>query len=333
MMMKAIQCDLPTEIQDLKWTEVSQPTAGENEVLIQIKAFGLNRADLSQRKGNYPPPPGTTSILGMEVAGVVVKIGNHPNQPCPFKLGDRVMALVTGGGYAEYVAAPTGVTFLIPPNLSFVEAASLPETMMVAYMTLFHLGHLKEGQKALLHGGSSGISSFAIQVCHSLNIRVATTVRNEGKKNYVTNLGADLAILYPIEDFATTIQNDARFGKVDFILDFVGRPYLQSNLSILDRFGTLVFINSVGGTDGSIDLRKMMIQCQTICGTVLRSRPLHQKIEFALQVQQQFLPKLISGELKATVGKVYSADEIQHAHRLMESSDHLGKLVIDLEVS
>lgn len=325
--MRAVWCDRPQSPESLTWTEVPIPEPGPGEVLIQVGAFGLNRADLEQRKGKYPPPSGTPPILGLEVAGSVVKVGAGCAR---FQPGDPVMSLLPGGGYAEFTAATEALCFAVPEGMAIDEAAGLPEAMMVAELALFHLGRVTPDARVLLHGGASGISSFAIALCRALDMKVATTVSTPEKAQWAKGLGADLVIPYRTDDFSQTILSDPRFREVDFILDFIGAEIFEKNLACLARFGSMVLLNCQPGDRGNLPLGRLITGCQSVLGTVLRSRPLDHKILLAKGVKKRMLPLLAAGKIPSIVNHRFAADQVPQAHALMESSSHLGKIIVTL---
>ncbi len=323
--MRAIWCDRPQAAEDLAWTEVPVPEPGPGEVLLEVAAFGLNRADLEQRKGKYPPPSGTLPILGLEVAGTVVKVGAGCIR---FQPGDQVMSLLSGGGYAEFAVATEALCFSVPEGMSLEDAAALPEAMMVAEMALFHLGRITPDSRVLIHGGASGISSFAIALCRALDMKVATTVSTPEKAKWAQGLGADLVIPYRSDDFAIRIQSDARFQEVDFILDFIGAEIFEKNLACLARFGSMVLLNYRPGDRGPVPLGRLITGCQSVFGTVLRSRPLDHKILFAKGVKKRMLPLIAAGKIPSIVNHRFAAEQVTQAHALMESNAHLGKIIV-----
>lgn len=325
--MKAVWCDRPQEADALTWTDVPVPEPGPGEVLIQVGAFGLNRADLEQRKGKYPPPQGTPPILGLEVAGTVAQVGPGCVR---FQPGDPVMSLLSGGGYAEFAVATEALCFAVPEGMAIPEAAGLPEAMMVAELALFHLGRVTPDARVLLHGGASGITSFAIALCRALEMKVATTVSTPEKAAWARGLGADLVIPYRTESFSEQIQGDPRFREVDFILDFVGAEIFEKNLTCLARFGSLVLLNCHPGDRGQLPLGRLITGCQSVLGTVLRTRPLEHKILLAKGVKKRMLPLLAAGKIPSIVNHRFTADQVPQAHALMESSAHLGKIIITI---
>lgn len=324
--MKAVWCDRTRSAEELTWSEVPVPEPGAGELLIEVRAFGLNHADLSQRKGKYPPPAGAPPILGLEVAGKVSKVGPGCVR---FQPGDLVMSLVPGGGYAEFALATEALCFAVPEGMTLSDAAGLPEAMMVAELALFHLGRITPDARVLLHGGASGISSFAIALCRALEMKVATTVSTPEKADWARSLGADLVISYRNENFEERIQKDPRFQQVDFILDFIGASIFEKNLACLAPFGSLVLLNCLPGDQGRVPLGRIITQCQSVLGTVLRSRPLEHKILLAKGVKKRMLPLLAAGKIPSIVNHRFRPDQITQAHLLMESAQHLGKIVVE----
>jgi len=302
------------------------PVFSATEVLVNVAAAGVNRPDVSQRKGGYPPPPGASpDIPGLEIAGVVIEIGAGVSR---WKPGDRICALVTGGGYAEYCVVPEGQCLPIPGDLTFEEAASLPETLFTVWSNVFDRGHLKAGESLLVHGGSSGIGVAAIQMAKASGATVYVTAGTDEKCRFCEELGAARAINYKTDNFVEVIKEITDGKGVDVILDMVGGDYLQGNLKSLANDGRLVLINMMMGKDVQVDLSQVMTKRLTITGSTLRSRDTAFKTAIAQNLERCIWPLLASGKIKPIINAVFPADEAAGAHRLMESSEHIGKIVL-----
>jgi NADPH2:quinone reductase len=313
----------------LEQAERETPTYAANEVLIKVMAAGINRPDVAQRKGSYPPPAGAPKdIPGLEVAGVVADIGANVTR---WKVGDEVCALVIGGGYAEYCNAPEGQCLPVPQNLSFAQAASLPETFFTVWSNVFDRGRIQPGETLLVHGGSSGIGVAAIQMATALGNKVYVTAGSEEKCRFCEELGAAHAINYHTEDFSEAIAKLTNDKGVDVILDMIGGEYTPLNIKALATDGRLVHINAMKGKNVSIDLTEVMRKRIYITGSMLRSRDAAFKSAIAQNLEKYVWPLLVSGSIKPVVYKVFPADEAPEAHRLMESSAHMGKIVLSFE--
>ena len=327
--MKAIVITHPGAPEVLQLAERPKPTFTADEVLVKVTAAGINRPDVFQRKGNYPPPAGAPQdIPGLEIGGTVVEIGANVTR---WHVGDKVCALVMGGGYAEYCNVPAGQCLPIPENLSFIEAASLPETFFTVWSNVFDRGHLQKGESLLIHGGSSGIGVAAIQMAKALGSTVYATAGSDEKCKFCEKLGAAKAINYKIENFAEVIKQLTNNKGVDVILDMIGGDYTAPNLQSLAEDGRLVFINTMKGKDVNIDLSMVMRKRLTITGSMLRSREISFKAAIAQNLEKNIWPLLKSGKIKPIIYKVFPADQAAAAHRLMESSEHIGKIVLDFE--
>jgi NADPH2:quinone reductase len=300
-------------------------------VLIKVMAAGINRPDVAQRKGNYPPPAGAPQdIPGLEIAGIVAEVGAEITR---WKVGDEVCALVIGGGYAEYCTAPEGQCLPVPENLSFAEAASLPETFFTVWSNVFDRGRLQPGETLLVHGGSSGIGITAIQMATALGSKVYVTAGSDEKCKFCESLGAAKAINYKQESFAEAIAKLTDGRGVDVILDMIGGDYTAPNIKSLANDGRLVFINTMKGKNVEIDLAEVMRKRIYITGSMLRSRDVAFKSAIAQNLEKHIWPLLASGKIKPVIYKIFPAAEAAEAHRLMESSEHMGKIVIQFAVS
>jgi len=322
MIMKAIVITKPGAPEVLQLKDYAMPVPGKEEVLIEVKAAGLNRADISQRQGNYPAPPGVPGdIPGLEVAGSIVACGEGVTM---WKPGDKVCALLAGGGYAESVCVKEGQCLAVPGNLSFEEAAGLPETVFTVWHNVFERGRLQPGETLLVHGGSSGIGTTAIQIAYVLGSKVIVTVGTDEKGENCVQLGADAFINYKKQDFEKELEKEG----VDVILDMVGGNYLQKNLNILKPEGRLVYINAMGGDTVSFSIRQVMMKRLTITGSTLRSREYSFKKELAQSVLQHVWPLIKEGKFKPVIYRSFSFNEAAEAHRLFEKSEHTGKIVL-----
>ena len=296
----------------------------EKEVRIQVKAAGVNRPDIIQRKGLYPAPEGVAKdIPGLEVAGIVAEI--HPDEK-RWQIGDKVCALVAGGGYASEVIAPAEQCLPIPKGFSFTEAASLPETFFTVWTNVFDRANFKSGESFLIHGGTSGIGVTAIQMVKAMGGKVYATAGSEEKCKQAEKLGADLCINYKKEDFEKVFKE--RSLKVDVILDMVGGDYTAKNINILNIEGRLVIINAMKNAESTINMKKIMAKRLTITGSTLRAREVEFKADIARKLEKHIWPKLASGDIKPIIHQTFPLAEASKAHELMESSEHIGKIVL-----
>jgi putative PIG3 family NAD(P)H quinone oxidoreductase len=320
--MKAIVITQPGAPDVLKLQDYPTPEVKADEILIEVKAAGLNRSDIFQREGNYPAPSGASSeILGLEVSGIVAECGPDVTD---FKVGDKVCAILAGGGYAEYVSVREGQCLPIPSGLTFAEAASLPETVFTVWSNVFQRAGLKSGETLLIHGGNSGIGITGIQIAHALGHRVVVTVGSDEKGQKCLELGADAYINYKTQDFETILQEEG----VDVILDMIGGDYLSKNVNILKPEGRLVHINAVSGSHVDLDIWKVMIKRLTITGSTLRSREYNFKKQLAKEVQKIVWPLIESKQFKPIIFKTFPFTEAPEAHRLLEESRHTGKIIL-----
>jgi NADPH2:quinone reductase len=309
----------------LKLEDRPTPEIGENEVLIRVKAAGVNRPDVIQREGKYPAPPGApVDIPGLEVAGIIDKVGKNVKQ---WHVGSEVCALVAGGGYAEYVNADAGLCLPIPEGFSFAEAAGLPETMFTVWSNVFQRAHLQKGESILIHGGSSGIGITAIQLAKYFDAEVTVTVGSSEKGQACLDLGADRYINYKTHDFEKELLN----SPVDVVLDIIGGDYFNKNLNILRPEGRLVYINAMKGNVVSLNLAKLMQKRLCITGSTLRSREIVFKAQLALEIYEKVWPILSSGNFKPVVHTTFPLQHADQAHELMETSEHIGKIILVVE--
>jgi len=306
-----------------------QPLITSSEVLVKVSAAGVNRPDIYQRKGNYSPPKeASQDIPGLEIAGIIAAIGDKVTR---WKVGDKICALVTGGGYAEYCNVPEGQCLPVPGNLNFAEAASLPETFFTVWSNVFDRGKLQPGESLLVHGGSSGIGVTAIQMATALGSTVYVTAGSDEKCKFCEELGASKAINYRTENFSNIILQLTNGKGVNVILDMIGGDYTGGNISSLADEGRLVLINAMKGKDVQIDLAQIMRKRLTITGSMLRSREIGFKNAIARSLEQHIWPLLASGKIKPIIHAVFPVEEAAKAHALMESSEHAGKIALSFE--
>ncbi len=318
--MKAILYDQPKDPLYVGDADEPQPSSGE--LLVRVKATALNRADLLQRRGGYAPPPGASPILGLELAGEVAKAAGD------WQVGDRVMALVTGGSYAEYATVPLETAMPIPEVLDFEQAAAIPEAFLTAYLNLFVLSSLRSGESVLVHAGGSGVGSAAIQLARSAGARVFTTASSGEKLAHCQELGANVMINYKAESFLERVRTETDNEGVDVILDFVGAPYWNDNLAALAQGGRLLQIGLMGGVSGNLSIAPIMAKNLTISGTTLRRTPLTQKATLVQAFTEFGLQRLTSGEIKPVIDRVFPFEEAEAAHQYMESNSNFGKIVL-----
>lgn len=328
--MRAIEITKPGAPEVLRPTTRPTPEPGPGEVLIKVDAAGINRPDIMQRQGMYPPPPGAPDIPGLEVAGRVVRIGERAAR---WKINDRVCALVAGGGYAEYVTAPDEQCLPIPGELSMAEAASLPETFFTVWANVFDRAHLSDGESLLVQGGSSGIGVTAIQLAHALGNRVFVTAGSDEKCRACEQFGAERAINYKREDFVTVVKELTDGRGVDVILDMVAGDYVPRELECLADDGRLAIIAFLGGTKVQLNLTDVLVRRLTISGSTLRPRPVLFKGKLARALEEKVWPLISAGKIKPVIHSRFALDKACDAHALMESSAHIGKLILEVNPS
>ena len=299
------------------------PAAGE--VLIRVAAAGVNRPDVLQRRGAYPPPPGASDLPGMEVSGTIEALGEGVTD---WRIGDGVCGLLSGGGYATLCVAPAVQCLPIPPAMDFVSAAAIPETFFTVWTNVFDRGRLKAGETALFHGGSSGIGTTAIQLAVARGARVFATAGSDEKCRACEQLGAERCINYKTEDFVAVIKDVTRGRGVDLILDIVGGDYIARDLAALAVEGRLVVIGFMGGDTATLDFRRILGRRLTVTGSTLRPRSAAEKGEIAAALRKEVWPLLEKGVIRPVVYRTFPLDEAAAAHRLMESSEHVGKIVL-----
>ncbi|MDS4011684.1 MAG: NAD(P)H-quinone oxidoreductase [Defluviicoccus sp.] len=305
--------------------EMDVPAPGKGEVLIKVAAAGVNRPDVIQRTGHYPPPPGASDVLGLEVAGVVVGMGEGVTEPA---LGEQVCALVISGGYAEYCVAPAALCLPVPAPLSLIEAAGLPETCFTVWTNVFERGRLQAGESFLVHGGTSGIGTTAIPLAKALGARVFATAGSAEKCQVCRDLGAEIAINHRSEDFVAVVKAATGRRGVDVILDMVGGDYIQRNISALAPDGRLVQIAFLKGSKAELDLMPVMLKRLTVTGSTLRARPVAEKASIAAALKAKVWPLLEAGRLKPVIHTTLPLAQAAEAHRLMESNRHIGKIIL-----
>jgi NADPH2:quinone reductase len=326
--MTHIQADGAGGPQVLKLATGPVPTAAAGEVLMRVEAAGVNRPDVAQRQGSYPPPPGASPLLGLEVAGEVVALGPDASG---YKIGDKVCALTNGGGYAEYCTAPTAQCLPWPAGYDGVKAAALPETAFTVWANVFQMGRLAAGEKFLVHGGTSGIGVTAIQLAHEFGATVYATAGSDEKCAACVRLGADAAINYRSHDFGAEIRSLTGGKGVDVILDMVGGPYMQRDIRSLSMDGRLVLIAFLEGSIAEkFDFLQIMTKRLTVTGSTMRPRTTAQKAAIAADLRQKVWPVLDAGRCAPVIHATFPLAQAAEAHRLMESSAHIGKIMLTL---
>lgn len=326
--MRAIRITQPGGPEVLQPCEVPVPVPGKGEVLIRVHAAGVNRPDVFQRLGAYPAPPGASELPGLEVSGEIVAGDVHGSH---LKVGDKVCALVQGGGYAEYCTAPVAQCLPVPAGLSLLQAASLPETCFTVWSNVFDRVSLSPGESLLVQGGTSGIGVTAIQIAAAFGHRVFATAGTDEKCRMCTELGAERAINYKTEDFAEVIKEVTAGKGVDVILDMVGGPYLQRHVRSLATDGRLVMLALLGGAKTDVDLGRVLSRRLTITASTLRPRPVAFKEAIAAQLHARVWPLLASGQVRTVIDSVFPLEEAAQAHARMESSAHVGKIMLQVQ--
>ncbi|GAA3628492.1 NAD(P)H-quinone oxidoreductase [Streptomyces sp. S1A] len=327
--MYAITITEPGGPDVLAWTEVDDPVPGDGEVLVEVAAGAVNRADILQRQGFYDPPPGASPYPGLECAGRIAELGPGVGG---WRTGDRVCALLAGGGYAQKVAVPHGQLLPLPETpdgpLDPVTAAALPEVVCTVWSNVFMQAKLRPGETLLVHGGASGIGTMAIQLAKAVGARVAVTAGSRRKLERCAELGADVLIDYREQDFAEEVRAATGGRGADVILDIIGAKYLERNVRALARGGRIVVIGLQGGVKGELNLGALLAKCGTVSATSLRGRPLEEKAEIVAAVREHVWPLIAAGRVRAVVDRTVPMSNASRAHRVLEESDHVGKVVL-----
>jgi NADPH2:quinone reductase len=312
----------------LVWQQVPDVTAGRGEVLVKVSAAGVNRADLLQAAGHYPPPPGASELLGMEVSGVIAELGDGVDNWSP---GQEVCALLAGGGYAEYVAVPAGQLLPHPVGLDLQDSAGVPEVACTVWSNLVMTAHLSDGQLLLMHGGASGVGSHAIQIARALGAQVAVTAGSPAKLEFCRELGAEILINYHDEDFVARLREATDGAGADVIFDIMGAAYLDRNIDALATDGRLVIIGLQGGVKGELNIGKLLSKRAHVIGTTLRGRPTsgpNSKSEVVAEVTRSVWPMIADGRVRPVIGARLPIQEAGQAHRLLSSGEVTGKVVL-----
>jgi len=325
--MRAVVVSTPGDADVLTVADVPEPVAADREVRIRVAAAGLNGADLSQRRGFYPPPPGAPEWPGLEVSGTIDQVGASVTG---WSVGDQVCALLPGGGYAEYVTVDAGLVLPVPPGVDLVEAAGLPEVAATVWSNVFQLAALAEGETLLVHGGSSGIGSMAIQLGRVFGAHVIATAGSQVKVDFCRTLGAEAAIDYRESDFVDVVRDVTDGRGVDVVLDIVGGAYIARDLDALATGGRIMSIATRDRTPASIDTGLLMSKRARIWGTTLRARPLAERVAIVAGVREHVWPQIAAGRVRPVIDAVFPLEDAPQAHRRMESSAHLGKILLQV---
>jgi putative PIG3 family NAD(P)H quinone oxidoreductase len=324
--MHAVVCDGAGDVDVLRWVEVDDPQPGPGEVVIDVEATAVNRADLMQRQGFYPPPPGASEIIGLECSGVIRAVGAAV---IGWSVGDPVCALLAGGGYAEQVAVPAGQVMPVPKGVDLITAGGLPEVACTVWSNLVMTAGLSAGQSVLIHGGSSGIGTLAIQVAKALGADpVVVTAGTPQKLARCRELGADVGVNYREDDFAAAARAATDERGVDVVLDVVGAKYLERNVDILATDGNLIVIGLMGGATAELNLNTLLRKRGSLHATSLRSRPVEQKAAICREVVERLWPLVEAGRVRPVVHATMPLDEVAAAHRMVDGSSHVGKVVL-----
>jgi NADPH:quinone reductase len=327
--MRYIDSPSPGGAETLRMASGPAPRPGTGELLIRVNAAGINRADLLQRQGRYPPPPGASPILGMEISGDVASLG--PGTSERWKVGDAVCALLAGGGYAEYCTVPEGQCMAVPPGVAIRDAAALPEACITVWANLFEPRRLYPGDLFLVQGGSSGIGSMAIQMARAFGARVATTAGSDEKRSFCLGIGAEVAVNYRSPDWPEQLARWAQARGIDAILDMIGGDYFSGHIDLLATGGRLVHIATQRGSQVTLDLRAVMMKRLLITGSTLRSRSVGEKSSLARAVESEVWPLFTNGQIRPVIDSTFPLDQAGEAHRRMESSQHIGKILLTFD--
>jgi putative PIG3 family NAD(P)H quinone oxidoreductase len=322
--MRAVLCREPGGPEVLEVRDVPDPTAGPGEVVVDVAATAINQADLQQRRGVYPPPPGASDVLGLECSGTISAVGDGVER---WQVGDEVCALLVSGGYADKVGVPAGQLLPIPPGVSLVDAAALPEAACTVWSNVFMIAALRPGETFLVHGGGGGIGTMAIQLAHALGAKVATTVGSEEKAETCRRLGADLAVNYREQDFVEEVRRFDESGA-DVVLDHIGAKYLSRNVDVLATEGRLVMIGMMGGRKAELDLGALMGKRGALIATLLRPRPPEGKAAIVASVEENLWPLVADGTVRPIIHTTVPLSEVSRAHQIVEDSSHVGKVLI-----
>jgi putative PIG3 family NAD(P)H quinone oxidoreductase len=325
--MRAVVIREPGGPEVLAVEERPVPIPREEEILVAVAAAGVNRPDVMQRKGLYPPPPGAPDIPGLEISGVVAAAGSRASR---FKPGDSVVALVPGGGYAEFCAVSESTALPLPEPLTLVEGAGLPETTFTVWHNVFQRGALRPGEWLLVHGGTSGIGTTAIQLAKAFGAFVLATAGSEEKCTAMQQLGADAAINYKAADFVEAVREATRGHGADVILDMVGGDYLDRNVTAAAEEGRIVQISTLAGAVTKIDLRRLMQKRLTLTGSTLRNRPIAFKAELARSLEETVWPVIAQGRYKPVIDTLFPLGKVVEAHRRIDSGEHVGKIILTM---
>jgi putative PIG3 family NAD(P)H quinone oxidoreductase len=323
--MRAVIAREPGGPEVLEVTELPDPHAGPGEVVLDVAATSVNRADTLQRKGVYPPPPGASDVLGLECSGVVAEVGTDV---ADWSVGDEVCALLAGGGYGDKVAVPAGQLMPVPRGVSLTTAGSLPEVACTVWSNVFMVAGLRKDEALLAHGGAGGIGTMAIQLAHALGAKVVTTAGSEEKLEFCRSLGADTAVNYRTDDFVDAVRRATDGAGVDVVLDNIGAAYLDRNIDALATEGRLVVIGMQGGVKGELNLGKLLRKRGAVIATSLRSRPVRDKAAICAAVVEHVWPLIEEGAVRPVVHTSLPLDRVAEAHQLMEDSGHIGKILL-----
>lgn len=321
--MRAVTAPTPGGVDALVVEDRPTPEPAPGEVLIRVTAAGVNRADLLQRQGFYDPPEGATDVLGLECSGDIVSVGEGVTDLQP---GAHVAALLSGGGYAEYVTVPAGQVATIPPGVTLTEAGGLMEVACTVWSNVFMMGKLQSGETLLVHGGGSGIGTMAIQLGKAFGAKVIVTVGSEEKAAFCRELGADVTINYKEQDFAAVMKESG--DRADVILDIIGAKYLADNVSVLNTAGRLVVIGMQGGTKAELNLGALLVKRAAVMATSLRARPTGEKSAIVRAMVAQVWPLITDGTVRPIIHATYPLEDVRHAHQVLEDSSHSGKVLL-----
>ena len=326
--MKAILVEKPGGSENLKFGTAAKPIINENEILVKVKAAGLNRADIMQRQGKYPPPKGASELLGLEFSGEVAELGKNVSK---WKVGDKVFGLIPGGGYAEFAKIHQDMAIEKPDELSFEEAAAIPEVFLTAYQALFWNAAIKKDYYVLIHAGGSGVGTAAIQIVKNAEAHAIITA-SKGKHKFCSELGAEKTIDYKSQQFDDEVLKFTNGKGVDIIIDFIGADYFEKNIRCLNQNGKLVSLATLGGAKiKEVDIRKIMSRWISIIGSTLRTRDLEYQINLTEEFADYSLEKFKTGKLKPVVDKIFNWEDVAEAHEYLEANKNIGKLVLRMD--